>query len=69
MAPNPRLFVLTGAGISADSGLRTYRGPDGLHADGKTIIMVTHDEAVAGHAERVVRLVDGRIDSERRGRG
>lgn len=26
----PRLFVLTGAGISAESGLGTFRGPDGL---------------------------------------
>ncbi|HEU4333746.1 MAG TPA: Sir2 family NAD-dependent protein deacetylase, partial [Candidatus Eisenbacteria bacterium] len=25
-----RLFVLTGAGISAESGIRTFRGVDGL---------------------------------------
>lgn len=33
-APRPRLVVMTGAGISAESGLRTYRGPDGLYSDG-----------------------------------
>jgi putative ABC transport system ATP-binding protein len=30
----------------------------------KTIIMVTHDPAIANHAKRIVRLVDGRIAGE-----
>ena len=36
----------------------------GLHAEGQTIVMVTHDPDVAGHAERVVRMRDGRIESD-----
>ncbi len=32
-----------------------------LHKEGKTIIMVTHDESIAKHAQRVVRLKDGKI--------
>jgi putative ABC transport system ATP-binding protein len=28
---------------------------------GSTLVLVTHDEALAGHADRVVRLHDGRI--------
>ncbi len=32
-----------------------------LHQQGKTIIMVTHDEEVAGKTMRVVRLRDGRV--------
>jgi putative ABC transport system ATP-binding protein len=32
-----------------------------LNAAGRTIIMVTHDEDVAGHAKRIVRVKDGRI--------
>ncbi len=32
-----------------------------LNRDGKTIIMVTHDEAVGHNANRIVRLKDGRI--------
>jgi len=32
-----------------------------LHAGGRTIIMVTHDENIARHARRIVRLLDGRI--------
>jgi len=35
-----------------------------LHAEGKTIVMVTHDEEVAERAERVIRLMDGLVDSD-----
>ena len=34
-----------------------------LHAKGKTVIIVTHDEMVAKHCERVIRIVDGKIES------
>lgn len=34
---------------------------DGLHASGKTIVMVTHDDAVAHRAQRVIRVSDGQI--------
>ena len=32
-----------------------------LHASGRTIVVVTHDRAVAENAERIVTLVDGRV--------
>jgi ABC-type lipoprotein export system ATPase subunit len=32
---------------------------DGLASQGLTLIVITHDEDVAGHAKRVVRIVDG----------
>jgi putative ABC transport system ATP-binding protein len=32
-----------------------------LNAAGRTIIMVTHDENVASHAKRVLRVLDGLI--------
>ncbi|HEY9085309.1 MAG TPA: ABC transporter ATP-binding protein [Candidatus Tyrphobacter sp.] len=35
-----------------------------LHAGGHTILMVTHDEQVAGHARRIVRLRDGNVLSD-----
>jgi len=34
---------------------------DGLHAEGRTIVVVTHDSNVASHARRVVRIEDGTI--------
>jgi putative ABC transport system ATP-binding protein len=37
---------------------------DQLHAGGRTIIMVTHDENIARNARRVVRLLDGAIVSD-----
>ncbi len=32
-----------------------------LHAEGRTIILITHDEHVAAHAHRIIRIQDGRI--------
>lgn len=32
-----------------------------MHTVGKTIVMVTHDDAVAGQAQRVIRMADGRV--------
>jgi putative ABC transport system ATP-binding protein len=41
-----------------------------LNEGGRTIIMVTHDEDVASHAKRIVRVKDGRIvDDQPTGRG
>jgi len=37
---------------------------DELHRNGKTMIMVTHDETIATRAGRVIRLLDGRIKSD-----
>lgn len=38
-----------------------------LHAEGHTIIIVTHDLSLAAHAQRIVELKDGEIVSEHRG--
>ena len=37
---------------------------DHLHAEGQTIILVTHEESVARHARRIIRMKDGRINSD-----
>jgi len=37
---------------------------DELHATGHTILLVTHDEDVANHANRIIRLLDGRVESD-----
>jgi putative ABC transport system ATP-binding protein len=36
-----------------------------LHAGGQTVIMVTHEPDIAAHAERVVVLRDGKVESDR----
>jgi putative ABC transport system ATP-binding protein len=40
-----------------------------LNADGTTIVVVTHDEELAGAAKRVVHMRDGRIVSDARAPG
>ncbi|MCX5645718.1 MAG: ABC transporter ATP-binding protein [Phycisphaerae bacterium] len=37
---------------------------DQLHAEGQTIILVTHEESVARHAKRIIRMKDGCINSD-----
>ncbi len=37
-----------------------------LHAEGRTIILITHDANVAAHAHRVIEIHDGRITADNR---
>ncbi len=37
---------------------------DELHSAGNTIVLVTHDESVARHAKRIIRLRDGNIEAD-----
>jgi putative ABC transport system ATP-binding protein len=39
---------------------------DSLVAEGRTIILVTHENEIAAHAHRIIRLSDGMIESDRR---
>ena len=34
---------------------------DALHDEGRTIVLITHEDSVAGHAHRIVRVSDGQI--------
>jgi putative ABC transport system ATP-binding protein len=42
---------------------------DELHQEGKTILLVTHEQAVGARAEHIMRLSDGRIESVHRKEG
>jgi len=37
-----------------------------IHANGNTIILVTHEEEIAAHAHRIIRLRDGMIENDER---
>ena len=37
---------------------------DELHAEGRTLVVVTHDDAVAERANRVIHLKDGQVDKD-----
>ena len=37
---------------------------DTLHAEGQTVIIVTHEPDIAAHCQRVVRLADGKVQSD-----
>jgi len=47
--------------LDSKTGVEIMRLFGSLAEQGNTIILVTHDQAVAGHARRVIRLIDGRI--------
>ncbi|MDT8895398.1 NAD-dependent deacylase [Halomonas sp. I1] len=64
---NAHLVVLTGAGISAESGIQTFRAADGLWAD-HPIEAVATPEAWTRDPERVLRFYDARRDQVRRAR-
>jgi putative ABC transport system ATP-binding protein len=48
--------------LDTDTGGEILSLFEELHASGRTILMVTHERHVARHAERIVHLVDGRIE-------
>lgn len=63
----PHLVVLTGAGISAESGIQTFRASDGLWAD-HPIEEVATPDAWRRDPERVLRFYDMRRNQIRRAR-
>lgn len=50
--------------LDSESGAEILAILDRLHQQGKTLIVVTHDESIAAHAERIIHLLDGRVKRE-----
>ena len=50
--------------LDSSSGTDILKIFDDLHAQGKTIIMVTHDQTVSRHTKRAIRLRDGQLESD-----
>ena len=52
--------------LDSTSGTEILEVFDELNALGKTLILVTHDDDVARHSHRTIRLRDGRLESDTR---
>ncbi|MFC1608001.1 ABC transporter ATP-binding protein [Candidatus Latescibacterota bacterium] len=47
--------------LDTKSGIEVLNLFEQLHKKGKTLIFVTHDENLASHADRIIRLLDGKV--------
>ncbi len=66
LVANPALLLAdepTGA-LDSRTGESILALFQSLHRDGRTIVMVTHDEHIAHHARRILRLQDGALVSD-----
>jgi len=60
---NPKILLAdepTGA-LDSKSGIQIMELFQSLNDEGVTVVMITHDENIAKHAKRVVRIIDGVI--------
>ncbi len=53
----------TGA-LDSKSGAEVMQLLHSLQAEGRTILLITHDAEIAKHAQRIITIRDGRIESE-----
>ena len=51
--------------LDSKTGLEIMALLDSLHANGNTIVLVTHEPDIAEYAHRVVHILDGQIDSDK----
>jgi putative ABC transport system ATP-binding protein len=70
LVTEPRLILADEPTGNLDSvtGEEIARLLETLHREGRTFVLVTHNDALAERAERLVRLRDGRIQSDEGGR-
>ena len=52
--------------LDSKNGIETMKTFDKLVADGKTVMLITHDSGVAEHADRIISIRDGEIASDTR---
>jgi len=50
--------------LDSNTGAEIMEVFDALHSEGNTIILVTHEDHIASHAQREIRLFDGLIASD-----
>jgi len=52
--------------LDSRSGVEVMATLQELHEQGITVVLVTHDDRVAKHAERIISVFDGRVKSDER---
>jgi len=70
LANNPAIILAdepTG-NLDSESGAEILSILNRLHQEGKTLIIVTHDTEIAARAQRIIHLLDGRIEQEHHNR-
>jgi len=50
--------------LDSKSGIEIMKILDQLHSKGNTIILVTHEETIAQHANRIITIFDGRVKQD-----
>ncbi len=50
--------------LDSASGVAVMQALEALHKNGHTIILVTHERTTAEHADRIIHIRDGRIESD-----
>ncbi len=66
LAPHPPLILAdepTGA-LDSKTGVQVMEMLKEIHADGNTVVLITHNTDIARQAQRVVRIADGKITSD-----
>lgn len=51
--------------LDSKTSLDIMRLLEEIHSNGNTVILVTHEEDIALHAKRIVRLLDGEVSSDK----
>jgi putative ABC transport system ATP-binding protein len=66
LAGEPRILLADEPTGNLDSAMadQVMKFLEQIHADGTTIVMVTHDPDLAHRAERNIHLIDGRVSGE-----
>lgn len=50
--------------LDSKSTVEIMRILEGLHEEGRTVILITHDNEIAGQAKRVIKIKDGKISED-----
>jgi putative ABC transport system ATP-binding protein len=66
MGPSILLADEPTGNLDSTTGEEIMRVFEKLHASGNTIILVTHEHDIAEHAHRVLKIRDGRVESDER---